>query len=88
MSFTKRYYLIPFIWRTRVVKFIETKLNGGWLGGGGNEELFNEYSLGFVFKDEKVLEIGCTKMWINILNYWTTHLKMFKIVNIMLFYHN
>lgn len=45
-----------------MVKFIETKLNGGCLGGGGNEELFNEYSLGFVFKDEKVLEIGCTKM--------------------------
>lgn len=29
----------------RVVKFIKSKLNGGWLWGGGNNDLFNEYSI-------------------------------------------
>ena len=45
-----------------LVRFMETKLNGSWVGGReGNKELFNGY--GLVLQDEKILEIGYTAMW-------------------------
>ena len=64
------YYTIPFIWKSRIVKFIETKSGYQELRRGGKGELlFNGYRIPF-WDDEKVLEMdsGNDCKTVNVLN--------------------
>ena len=54
-------------------------LGGNW--GGDGALVFNTYRV-LILKDEKVLEIACTKMW-KCLILLTVHLKIVKMVNVV-----
>lgn len=58
------------LYKVRVVKFIETEkmvVGTSWAGWGGEwVVLFNGYRIS-IFQDEKVVEIGCTTIWIYLL---------------------